>query len=80
MNIGDSLKIDDDGPVVTVPSSAGRRRPQPSRQRGGQTVTGDFGYDIGSDEHDARSTPAVAPTSSTADALQPDVQLHLTGR
>ena len=46
--IGDDIVVDDDGPTVTLAAT-----PAQVDNAAGQSGTGDFGYDIGTDEHDA---------------------------
>ena len=53
-SVGDDIVVDDDGPVVTLASSAGTAATAAHLGNAvGQSVNGGFGYDIGADEHDA---------------------------
>jgi hypothetical protein len=55
-DIGDACKFEDDGPTITAPFDAdpvapGAQTPEKLGNAVGQTASGVFGYDIGSDSH-----------------------------
>jgi len=80
LNIGDVFTIDDDGPTVTVPSSAGTLATAahlPNEADG--TVSGDFGYDIGADDHGALFYAAGGSDFVDTNAALAGVQISLTG-
>jgi len=80
LNIGDNLVILDDGPVVTVPSSA----PDAANaahlgNQAGQSVIGGFGYDIGADDHGALFYAAGGSDFVDVNPALAGVQISLTG-
>lgn len=80
LNIGQNLVILDDGPTVTVPSSA----PDAAHaahlgNAAGDQVTGAFGYDIGADDHNAAYYLAGGSDFVDANPSEAGIQLSLSG-
>lgn len=80
LNIGSNLKFLDDTVTLTVESSA----PDAAHaahlgNKGGQSVTGQFGYDIGADAHSAAYYTAGGSDFVDNDTATAGVQLALTG-
>ena len=80
LNIGDNLTILDDGPVLTVPSSA----PTPATaihlgNAAGQSSTGQFGYNIGADDHLNAFYTAGGSDFVDVNPGLAGVQINLTG-
>ena len=79
-NIGTLFTFQDDGPVITEPSSAGT--PATAAHLGneaGQSAIGDFEYDIGSDNHSAAFYTAGGSDFVDANGGVAGVQLSLSG-
>jgi len=79
-NIGTLFTFQDDGPVITEPSSAGT--PATAAHLGneaGQSAIGDFEYDIGSDNHSAAFYTAGGSDFVDANVSLTGIQIELTG-
>jgi hypothetical protein len=80
INIGQDLVILDDGPTLTVPSSAPTAATAIHLgNQAGQTATGAFGYDIGSDSHLAAFYAAGGSDFVDVNAAEAGVQISLSG-
>jgi len=78
-NVGAQFKFQDDGPQITVPSSATQAAPAHLGNALNQFVTGDFGYDLGSDGHPAAFYTAGGSDFVDANTNSSGLQLSLTG-
>jgi hypothetical protein len=79
-NIGQNLVFKDDGPTLTVPSSA----PDAANaahlgNQAGQSVAGDFGYNIGADSHLAAFYTGGGSDFVDTNGALAGVQIGLTG-
>ncbi|MGH6908728.1 MAG: DUF5801 repeats-in-toxin domain-containing protein, partial [Phenylobacterium sp.] len=78
-NVGGQFKFQDDGTQITVASSATPAAPAHLGNAVNQFVTGNFGYDLGSDGHAAAFYTAGGSDFVDGDANTSGVQLSLTG-
>lgn len=83
-NIGDAFAFEDDGQTITVPfdadpTTAGLQSPETVGNSAGQTASGAFGYDIGSDGRLATFYNATHSDFVDANLALAGIQIALTG-
>jgi hypothetical protein len=84
VTIGDFLQVDDDGPTITKPFDAdpvasGAQTPEELGNAAGQTASGVFGYNIGTDDHTAAFYAGGGSDFVDVDPDTDDVQISLGG-
>ena len=84
IEVGGSINFDDDGPTITVPfdadpDTAGNQTPETLENTVNATASGNFGYDLGADQHSAAYYTNGGSDFVDSDTNTPGVQINLTG-